>query len=50
MSKIDDLKLQMYVDGELDAAEIKEVENFINSNMEAKKLVDSYKKINHLVF
>ena len=50
MSKIDDLKLQMFVDGELDVAEIKEVENFINSNMEAKKLVDSYKKINHLVF
>ena len=50
MTKIDEAKLQMYVDGELDASENKIVEEFIKNNNEAKDLVNSYKKINHLIF
>ena len=49
MAKIEDYKLQMYVDGELDSSEYSIVENYIASNKEAKLLVENYKKINHLV-
>ena len=50
MTKIDEAKLQMYVDGELDPSENKIVEEYIKNNNEAKDLVNSYKKINHLIF
>ena len=50
MNKIDDIKLQMYVDGELDASEAKDIEKYISENSEAKKIVDNYKKINHLIY
>ena len=46
MAKIEDYKLQMYVDGELDSSEYSIVENYIASNKEAKLLVENYKKIN----
>ena len=49
MSKIDDTKLQMYVDNELSYDERIEVENYIKNNQEARSLVESYKKINHLI-
>ena len=49
MSKIDDTKLQMYVDNELSYDEKIEVENYIKNNQEARSLVESYKKINHLI-
>jgi len=49
MAKIEDYKLQMYVDGELDSSELSVVENYIASNKEAKLLVENYKKINHLI-
>ena len=49
MSKIDDTRLQMYVDNELSYEERVEVENYIKNNQEAKSLVESYKKINHLI-
>ena len=49
MSKIDDTKLQMYVDNELSYDERTEVENYIKNNQEARSLVESYKKINHLI-
>jgi len=50
MNKIDDIKLQMYVDGELDSSEAKDIEKYISENSEAKKIVDNYKKINHLIY
>ena len=50
MTKIDETKLQMFVDGELDPSENKIVEEYIKNNNEAKDLVNSYKKINHLIF
>ena len=34
---IDDIKLQLYVDGELDTKDISEVEKFIQDNPSAKK-------------
>ena len=34
---IDDIKLQLYVDGELDTKDISEVEKFIQDNPYAKK-------------
>ena len=46
MSKIDDTRLQMYVDNELSYEERVEVENYIKYNQEARSLVESYKKIN----
>jgi len=49
MKKIDDIKLQMYVDGELDFSEAREIKNYLELNSEAKILVDNYKKINHLI-
>ena len=49
MEKIDDVKLQMYVDNELSNEERLAVENYIKNNSEARSLVESYKKINHLV-
>ena len=49
MDKIDDLKLQMYVDNELSNEDRAAVENYIKNNSEARSLVESYKKINHLV-
>ena len=50
MIKIEDYKLQMYVDNELEPSEIKEIQEFLNMNSEAKLKVDSYRKINNLVF
>ena len=47
---IDDIKLQLYVDGELDIKDISEVEKFIQDNPSAKKKVDEYRQINNLLF
>ncbi len=47
---IDDIKLQLYVDGELDSKDISEVEKFIQENPSAKKKVDEYRQINNLLF
>mgnify|MGYP001363917125 FL=1 len=47
---IDDIKLQLYVDGELDTKDISEVEKFIQDNPTAKKKVDEYRQINNLLF
>ena len=49
MIKIEDYKLQMYVDNELEPSEIKEIQEFLNTNSEAKLKVDSYRKINNLI-
>jgi len=49
MKKIDDLKLQMYVDNELSKEESTDVENYLKINNEARSLVENYKKINHLI-
>ena len=48
--KIDDIKLQLYVDGELDKKEHQEVERFIQKNFLAKKKVEEYRQINNLLF
>ena len=48
--KIDDIKLQLYVDGELDKKEHQEVERFIQENFLAKKKVEEYRQINNLLF
>lgn len=50
MTKIEDYKLQMYVDNELSKSEMKEIEVFLSTNSEAQLKVDSYRKINNLVF
>ena len=47
---IDDTKLQLYVDGELDQKESLEVENFIKNNISARKKVEEYRKISNLLF
>ncbi len=47
---IDDIKLQLYVDGELDTKDISDVEKFIQENPSAKKKVDEYRQINNLLF
>ena len=47
---IDDIKLQLYVDNELDTKDISEVEKFIQDNPSAKKKVDEYRQINNLLF
>ena len=47
---IDDIKLQLYVDGELYAKDISKVEKFIQENPSAKKKVDEYRQINNLLF
>jgi len=47
---MDDYKLQMYVDNELEQSERQEVEEFLSKNSEAKSKVDSYQKINNLIF
>ena len=47
---IDDIKLQLYVDGELDTKDISDVEKFIQDNPSAKKKVDEYRQINNLLF
>ena len=47
---IDDVKLQLYVDGELDQKESKEVEDLIANNPSTKKKVDEYRQINNLLF
>jgi hypothetical protein len=47
---IDNIKLQLYVDGELDSKDISEVEKFIQNNPSAKKKVDEYRQINNLLF
>ena len=47
---IDDIKLQLYVDGELDKNEANEVDKFIQVNPAAKKRVDEYRQINNLLF
>ena len=47
---IDDIKLQLYVDGELDKNETTEVDKFIQVNPAAKKKVEEYRQINNLLF
>ena len=47
---IDDIKLQLYVDGELDKNEATEVDKFIQVNPTAKKKVEEYRQINNLLF
>ena len=47
---IDDIKLQLYVDGELDKNEANEVDKFIQFNPAAKKKVEEYRQINNLLF
>ena len=47
---IDDIKLQLYVDGELDKNEANEVDKFIQVNPVAKKKVEEYRQINNLLF
>ena len=47
---IDDIKLQLYVDGELDQKELQEVERFIKENPSAKKKVEEYRQLNNLLF
>ena len=47
---IDDIKLQLYIDGELDKNEANEVDKFIQVNPAAKKRVDEYRQINNLLF
>ena len=47
---IDDIKLQLYVDGELDKNEATEVDKFIKVNPAAKKKVEKYRQINNLLF
>ena len=37
----------MYVDNELESGEKKEVEQFINTNNEAKSKVENYRRINN---
>ena len=45
---IDDVKLQLYVDGELDRKESKEIEDLIANNPSIKKKVDEYRQISNL--
>ena len=47
---IDDAKLQLFVDGELEEQEIKLIANFVRNNPSAKKKVEEYRKINNLLF
>ena len=47
---IDDIKLQLYVDGELDKNEATKVDKFIQVNPAAKKKVEEYRQINNLLF
>ena len=47
---IDDIKLQLYVDGELDPNDTNGIERFIKNNPEAKKKVEEYRQINNLLF
>ena len=47
---IDDIKLQLYLDGELDPNDTNEIERFIKNNPEAKKKVEEYRQINNLLF
>ena len=47
---IDDIKLQLYIDGELDKNEANEVDKFIQVNPAAKKKVEEYRQINNLLF
>ena len=47
---IDDIKLQLYVDGELDPNDTNEIERFIKNNPEAKKKLEEYRQINNLLF
>ena len=46
---IDDIKLQLYIDGELDKNEANEVDKFIQVNPAAKKRVEKYRQINNLL-
>ena len=41
MTKIEDYKLQMYVDNELSKSEMKEIEVFLSTNSEAQLKVDN---------
>ena len=47
---IDDIKLQLYVDGELGQKELQEVERFIQENPSAKEKVKEYRQLNNLLF
>lgn len=47
---MDDIKLQLYIDGELDQKETKEVEDLIKTNPSIRKKVEEYRQINNLLF
>lgn len=47
---MDDVKLQLYIDGELDQKETKEVEDIIKTNPSIRKKVEEYRQINNLLF
>jgi len=47
---MDDVKLQLYIDGELDQKETKEVEDLIKTNPSIRKKVEEYRQINNLLF
>ena len=45
--KIDDLKINSYVDGELNEQELKEFEAIMNNEPEIRQKVEDLRKINH---
>ena len=47
---MDDVKLQLYIDGELDQKETKGVEDLIKTNPSIRKKVEEYRQINNLLF
>ena len=47
---MDDVKLQLYIDSELDQKETKEVEDLIKTNPSIRKKVEEYRQINNLLF
>lgn len=47
---MDDVKFQLYIDGELDQKETKEVEDLIKTNPSIRKKVEEYRQINNLLF
>ena len=47
--KIDDLKINSYVDGELNEQELKEFEAIMNVEPEIRQKVEDLRKINHFM-
>ena len=45
--KIDDLKINSYVDGELNEQELKDFEAIMNADPDIRQKVEDLKKINH---